>query len=83
MSAFTEAIQLDQNLDVKDRGSWADWTEEMDKTSEVSSIHTETGLTNNHTTKETTKEKPMKLAAMETSTTTFRLIPLQPFQLQT
>ena len=31
------AIQLDHEKNKKDQGSWADWTEEMDKTSEVSS----------------------------------------------
>ena len=39
-------IQLDELVNYKDRGSWADWTEDMDKTSEVSSIHSEPGLTN-------------------------------------
>ena len=31
----------------KDRGSWADWTEQEDKMSDTSSIHSEPGLTNN------------------------------------
>ena len=51
----------------------------MDKSFEVSSVHSETGLTKKPMK---TKWKLMNLAAMETSTKTCRLTPLQPFQLK-
>ena len=50
------AIHLNHAKNKKDQGSWADWTEEMDKTSEVSSTHSKTGLTNNQTNQQKTIE---------------------------
>ena len=34
-------IQLNEKVNGKERWSWADWTEDMDKTSDTSSIHSE------------------------------------------